>query len=45
MHRRRAATSTQHISDSNRRFNERVEKQFGKYTVEIRQAVERGTAL
>jgi len=47
-HRRRAAKDDAggpHISEANRRFNERLERKMSKYTVEIKQALERGSAL
>jgi pre-mRNA-splicing factor SYF2 len=34
-----------YINDRNRRFNEKVARAYDKYTVEIRQNLERGTAL
>jgi len=34
-----------HINDRNRKFNSKLERAFGPYTVEIRQNLERGTAL
>lgn len=37
--------SVDHINEGNRAFNEKVERQWGKYTVDIKQALERGTAL
>lgn len=46
--RRRAAhdaTTVDHISDKNEHFNKKLKRTFDKYTVEIRQNLERGTAL
>ena len=47
--RRRSAASgsgqTSYISESNRRFVEKAEKQLGKYTTEFKAAVERGSAV
>ncbi|KAJ6226855.1 pre-mRNA-splicing factor syf2 [Anaeramoeba flamelloides] len=34
-----------YINEGNRKFNERIEKAFGKYTVEIKESLERGTAI
>ncbi|CAD6897487.1 unnamed protein product [Tilletia controversa] len=34
-----------YINEKNRRFNEKAERFFGKYTKEIRESFERGTAL
>eukprot|EP01116_Phalansterium_solitarium_P004660 TRINITY_DN15706_c0_g1_i1.p1 TRINITY_DN15706_c0_g1~~TRINITY_DN15706_c0_g1_i1.p1 ORF type:complete len:255 (-),score=69.12 TRINITY_DN15706_c0_g1_i1:329-1093(-) len=34
-----------HISERNRVYNKKLERAFGKYTTEIRQNLERGTAL
>ncbi|CAM9099207.1 unnamed protein product [Chrysoparadoxa australica] len=34
-----------HINDKNRDYNKRIKKAYDKYTVEIRQNLERGTAL
>lgn len=47
-HRRRAVgedSGGPHISESNRRFNDRLDRHMGKYTVDIKQALERGSAL
>ena len=46
-HRRRAVNEAQgdHINDANRRFNARIERQLGKYSIDIKQSLERGTAL
>jgi hypothetical protein len=46
--RRRTAyegTTIDHISDKNEFFNKKIKRAFDKYTVEIRQNFERGTAL
>ncbi len=34
-----------HINERNREFNQRVARAFDKYTYEVRQNLERGTAL
>jgi hypothetical protein len=46
-HRRRADAggSAGFISEDNRRYNAKVDRELGKYTVEVKQALERGTAL
>jgi hypothetical protein len=46
-HRRRAVneTAVDYINDANRRFNEKVDRQMGKFTVDIKQSLERGTAM
>ncbi len=45
--RRRMAvdTAVDHINDRNAHFNKKIKRSFDKYTVEIRQNLERGTAL
>ncbi len=40
-----ASSTVDSINDKNALFNKRVKKSFDKYTVEIRQNLERGTAL
>lgn len=48
IHRRRAVNEDEgvdYINEGNRRFNRLIEKEYGKYTVEIKQNLERGTAL
>ena len=39
------ATTVDHISDKNEHFNKKLKRTYDKYTVEIRQNLERGTAL
>lgn len=39
------ATTVDHISDRNEHFNKKLKRTLDKYTVEIRQNLERGTAL
>jgi pre-mRNA-splicing factor SYF2 len=34
-----------YINDRNKHFNKKIKRAFDKYTVEIRQNLERGTAL
>ena len=34
-----------YINDRNRKFNEKISKSYDKYTVEIKQNLERGTAI
>lgn len=46
--RRRAVgddASVPYVNEANRAFNARIAKDFDKYTVEVKQALERGTAL
>ena len=35
---------TTHINESNRKFNKKLSRAYDKYTVELRQSLERGTA-
>lgn len=39
------ANSTDAINDKNAFFNKKIKRAFDKYTVEIRQNLERGTAI
>lgn len=48
-HRRRAVVEGEggvdYINDANRRFNAKIDTKLGKYSVDYKQALERGTAL
>ena len=39
------STTIDHVNDKNAAFNKKVKRSFDKYTLEIRQSIERGTAL
>ncbi len=39
------STTVDHINAKNEVFNKKIKRAFDKYTVEIRQNLERGTAL
>ncbi len=40
-----SATDIDYINDRNKHFNKKIKRAYDKYTVEIRQNLERGTAL
>jgi t-SNARE complex subunit (syntaxin) len=39
------ASDVDYINDKNEAFNKKIKRSFDKYTVEIRQNLERGTAI
>lgn len=45
-HRRRVVNDTEvdSINEANRRFNKKIDTKLGKYSIEIKQSLERGTA-
>lgn len=40
-----SAADIDYINDRNKHFNKKIKRAYDKYTVEIRQNLERGTAL
>lgn len=41
----KAGADVDFINDRNMRFNRKIERFYGKYTTEIKQNLERGTAI